>query len=142
MAKFSGKRASAQLLHDLARTLLVHAAHEEAFGGGVVAGKGAGAGEGVGELHEQALDHGRVDLAEIGHDLGELLDLLVLHHLEQLGRMLFTQGKHEDCCLLGSCQPSIFIADFGHVTFPTKADRKVGEVALWLRMPALGAEPR
>src|SRR5258708_13993310 len=77
---------------------------EASLGALIGAGGRAGCRDRVGEVDEEALDDARVDRPEIGHRLGDLLDLLVVHHAEDLRGVVLAEREDEDRRLLGTGQ--------------------------------------
>ncbi len=86
--------------HDHFDAVFVQRLEQQALGAFQRADQRAGGGDLIGELDEQPFDHGGIDRAEIGHGLGNLLDFLVVHHREQLGRLLLAERQHQDRRLL------------------------------------------
>src|SRR3546814_3721738 len=58
----------------------------------------------VDEFEEQLLDDLGIDRAEVGHVLGDFLDLLVIEQRPDLGRMLLAERKHQDRRLVGALE--------------------------------------
>jgi hypothetical protein len=95
---------TADLFHDVVDAVLAEDLGEETLGALIAADERAGCRDRVGEVDEEALDHARVDRPEIGHRLGDLLDLLVVHHAEDLGGVILAEREDEDRRLLGTGQ--------------------------------------
>src|SRR5207302_2875706 len=92
------------LFHDVVDAILAEDLGEQPLGALVGADERAGRRDGVGEVDEEALDDARVDRAEIGHRLGDLLDLLIVHHAEDLRGVVLAEREDEDRRLLGTAQ--------------------------------------
>ena len=82
--------------------VLRHEAGEQPLGGFVGTHQRAGARHLGDEIDQQLFDQAGGDRAQIGHHLGDFLDLFLVHHRPDLGGMLLAQGQHEDGGALGA----------------------------------------
>jgi hypothetical protein len=98
---------AADFFHDHGDAVFIEALQQKALGGGVGADQRTGIGNGVGEVDEQAFHEVGPDGAQVRHDLGKLLDLVVFHHGEELAGLLIPEGEHHDGGLLGASQTAI-----------------------------------
>ncbi len=109
---------AADFLHDAADLFARQHAGQETLGGFIGAHQGAGARHLADEIDQQLFDQGGADRAEIGHDLGDFLDLLLVHHLPDPFGVIFTQRQHDNGGAFGAGQRADIFFDldlgFGH----------------------------
>ena len=86
--------------HDLRNAIPRQRAQQHAFRGFPCANKIASLTDGIGEFARQILNRRSRNRAKAGHGLGDIADLILMHHGEQLGGMLLTHRQHEGRGLL------------------------------------------
>ena len=106
---------TADFLHDHADLVGLDEALEQPLGGFVGAHQRAGRGDLRHELDQELFDQARADRAEVGHQLGEFLDLVLVHHRPQLRAMLLAEREQEDRRAFGTRERAqVFLdRDFG-----------------------------
>ena len=93
---------AAHFFHDGIDALPGQGRVEQAFGGVDGADQTARRRQLVGEFDEQPFDDRGMDIAEGRHGGGQFADFLVVHALEQHGRLVLMQGQQEDRRFLGA----------------------------------------
>ncbi len=87
---------TADFLHDRADLFGRQDVGQQSFGGFVRAHQRAGARHLGDKIHQKLLDQAGGHRTHVGHDLGDFLDLLLIHHLPDLLGMVFAQRQHDD----------------------------------------------